>query len=346
MTAYEWLWPNRFALGKVGIIAGLPDEGKGQILCDIAARVTRGSKWPCDEGDATQGGVILLSAEDAANDTLVPRLASAGADLDRVEIVSMVHDSGKSRMFSLITDLELLRQKVVEVGDVKMIQIDPITAYLGHGKMDSFRTTDVRAVLGPVVDLADKLNVAIVRIMHFNKKVDITNALLRISDSLAFGAAARHVFGVVDDAENKRKLFFRAKNNFSAISANKALAYRFAGREVGTDPKTGKSIWAPHILWEPQPVDVTAVEAMQAASQSRSPVARDDAKKFLADILAKGPVLKTDIEEAAEANGNAERTLFRAKAELKIVAKKDGANGAWTWRLPSESTQKHWSDDK
>ncbi len=43
-------------------------------------------------------------------------------------------------------------------------------------------------------------------ILHFNKKTDVTNALLRISDSLAFhGATARGVYCVIDDAENDRK---------------------------------------------------------------------------------------------------------------------------------------------
>jgi hypothetical protein len=65
-----------------------------------------------------------------------------------------VNGDGRKRMFSLITDLELLRREVIEVGDVRMIQIDPMSSYLGHGKMDSFRTTDVRAVLGPVCELA------------------------------------------------------------------------------------------------------------------------------------------------------------------------------------------------
>ena len=96
-----------------------------------------------------------------------------------------------------------------------MLLIDPISAYLGVGKVDSFRTTDVRAVLAPVVELAGQLKVAIVGIMHFNKKIDVTNALLRISDSLTFGATARHVYAVVDDAENKRKLMVRAKNNLA-----------------------------------------------------------------------------------------------------------------------------------
>jgi hypothetical protein len=32
-------------------------------------------------------------------------------------------------------------------------------------------------------------------------------------------------------------------------------------------------------------------------------------------------------------NGIAERTLFRAKKELNVIAKKDGGGG-WTWQLP------------
>jgi putative DNA primase/helicase len=344
MAAYDWLWPDRFAVGKLGLIAGLPDEGKGQILCDMAARVTRGDKWPCNEGTAPQGNVVLLTAEDDPADTVVPRLAAAGANLERIFIVKMVRDGDKRRMFSLVSDLELLRQTVIEAGNVKLLQVDPFSAYLGHGKIDSFRTTDVRSVLAPVVDFAMELKVAVVGILHFNKKTDVTNALLRISDSLAFGATARHVYGVVNDAENKRKLFVRAKNNL-AKAADNALAYCFSACEVGTDTKTKKPIWAPHILWQDKYVDVTAAEAMQAATETRSPVARDDAKKFLSEILAAGPVLKAEIEEAAEANGISERTLFRAKAELNITAKRDGQNGGWRWHPPKQqSSGRGWND--
>jgi putative DNA primase/helicase len=332
LSAVQWLWPDRFALGKLGILAGLPDEGKGQIFADIAARVTRGDEWPCEEGRAPKGNVILLSAEDDASDTVVPRLMAAGADLNRIEIVSMVRAEKTDRMFSLITDLPLLRRKIKEVGDVKLLQIDPISAYLGIGKIDSFRTTDVRAVLAPLVELANELKVAIIGIMHFNKKTDVTNALLRISDSLAFGATARHVFAVCDDPENKRKLLIRGKNNL-ATKDLKALAYNFGVREIGEDLHTHETIRAPHILWHPRHVDVTASEAMQAGT--RAPAARDDAKKFLADLLSNGPVAKSEIEDAAKGHGIAERTLFRAKAELNVTARKQhGQHGAWMWQLP------------
>jgi hypothetical protein len=35
MRAVEWLWPSRFAIGKLGLIGGLPDKGKGLICSSI-----------------------------------------------------------------------------------------------------------------------------------------------------------------------------------------------------------------------------------------------------------------------------------------------------------------------
>jgi putative DNA primase/helicase len=93
-------------------------------------------------------------------------------------------------------------------------------------------------------------------------------------------------------------------------------------------------------------IDVTAIEAMEAATQSKSksPTARDDAKKFLLDILANGPVPSNEIEEEAKANGISRPTLFRAKRDLKIVAKKDGVRGGWTWLPPEQPTSQRWDD--
>lgn len=43
---------RRFALGKLGLIGGLPDKGKGLIGADIIARCTTGADWPCNEAKA------------------------------------------------------------------------------------------------------------------------------------------------------------------------------------------------------------------------------------------------------------------------------------------------------
>ena len=191
MAGLNWLWTNRFALGKLGLIAGLPDRGKGLITADMTARVTTGALWPCGEGRALKGRVLILSAEDDIEDTIIPRLVAAGADLDQVEIVRMVRQGEGKRMFSLVSDLELLRRKVDELGNVVMIIIDPMSAYLGVGKIDSYRTTDVRGVLAPLTEFAATKQAFVLGVLHFNKKTDVNNAMLRISDSLAFAATAR-----------------------------------------------------------------------------------------------------------------------------------------------------------
>jgi hypothetical protein len=279
MVPLDWIWPDRFAYGKLGLIVGLPEEGKGLLFCYVAERITTGGAWPCGEGFAEVGNVLLFSAEDDIGDTFKPRLIAAGADVSRIHVVKMVCEGGKRRMFSLASDLEMLQRKIMSIGDIKAVLIDPVSAYLGVGKIDSYRTTDVRAVLGPLTDLAMELKTAVIGIMHFNKKTDVTNALLRVSDSLAFGATARHVYGIVSDPDNQRQLIVRAKNNLAERSS-KALAFRFDSRDVGA--VNGKVIRAPFIVFEPDYVDVTATEAMQAAAERKSPGARDKIAIFTA----------------------------------------------------------------
>jgi hypothetical protein len=74
MRAIEWLWMNRFAYGKLGLLGGLPDLGKGLITAFLMACVTNGREFPCNEGKPPRkGSVIYLSAEDDIEDTIVPR---------------------------------------------------------------------------------------------------------------------------------------------------------------------------------------------------------------------------------------------------------------------------------
>ena len=94
--------PNR--CWGVILFAGDPGLGKSQLTAHLAAVVTTRGQWPCDEGRAAQGSVIIFSAEDEK--TIVPRLLAAGADPSRVHIVEAVAtDDGKGktsrRMFHL-----------------------------------------------------------------------------------------------------------------------------------------------------------------------------------------------------------------------------------------------------
>ena len=342
MRAVDWWWPNRFARGKIGLIAGMPDMGKGQILAFAVAAITAGVPLPCKEGGAPRGRVIWLNAEDGAADTVKPRLVAAGADLRRVRFINSIVDGDTTRTFSLVTDLDVLRQMIEEMGDVVLVVIDPITAYLGVGKVDSRAGTDVRGVLTPLKELLEELHVGALGISHFNKKDDVKSALLRVLDSVSYVAAARHVYAVVKDPEDKdSRLFLKAKNNIGNDPDTKGLRYSFSVKTAGRDNELKTDIVAPFVVWHPEHADITADEALAAAGDHYE--AGQTAKDFLLKRLAAGPVLATDIFEDAKANDIAVRTLKRAKKKMQIesVRQTPGDNKSpWLWSLsqPTEKT--------
>ena len=179
----EWIWQGRIARGKHTTIAGDPGTGKSQVLIAMAAAVTTGGSWPCAEGQAPLGSVILMCAEDGLADTIVPRLIAAGADLNRTYIVgaSRAEDGKGSRTFNLQTDLDLLEQKINDFGDVLLVGIDPVSSYMGGG-VDSHKNAEVRRVLSPIGELAERAGVAVVSVTHFSKSGagSSTKALYRI----------------------------------------------------------------------------------------------------------------------------------------------------------------------
>jgi hypothetical protein len=192
----QWLWPARIPLAKLTLFAGDPGLGKSFVTLDIAARVTRGTKWP-DGATATckSGSVIILSAEDDPGDTIRPRLEAAGADLSKVHVLQAVwraKSSGETSLehFSLETDLLALQDAVVSLSDALLIVIDPVSAYLGG--IDSHVNAKVRSLLAPLSQMAATTGVAVVTVTHLNK--NSSSALYRASGSVAFVAAARAVW--------------------------------------------------------------------------------------------------------------------------------------------------------
>jgi hypothetical protein len=112
--------------------------------------------------------------------------------------------------------------------------------------------------------------------------------------------------------------------------------------EVGFDAKLNKPICAPFIVWESDYVDITANEAMQAASENRAPGQKDKAKQFLSDLLtvAGGAAPVKEIVDAAAAELISKRSLERAKDDLQVVARQtrreewEVLGKCWLWQLP------------
>jgi putative DNA primase/helicase len=330
-----WLWPGRIALGKLTLIAGQAGLGKSQMSLAVAAAVTTGGEWPCGEGRSPRGSVIVLSAEDGAADTVVPRLMAAGADCERVRLVTAVQDQHR-RTFDLSVDFALLETEITRIGDVRLVIIDPISSYLGAG-VDSHVNAAVRRVLEPVSEFAARLGVAIVAITH-PPKVTGTAAINRFIGSIAFVAAARAAFMVTRDAEDEgRRFFLPVKNNLAATG--QGLAFRLEQRIVGDE---SKGIVASSVVWDGEPVAISVDQALQATdagSDHRSATAED----FLLDLLGGGgEVAAVEIKREAQDAGIAWATVRRAQKRLGIKPVRHaesgdglGGRGRWYWSLPT-----------
>ena len=85
----DWLWQRRIPLGKITILDGDPGMGKSLLSIFIAACVSTGQPMP-DGAPGKQGKVILIAPEDAAEDTIKPRVEAAGGDPSQVLLLDNI----------------------------------------------------------------------------------------------------------------------------------------------------------------------------------------------------------------------------------------------------------------
>lgn len=335
----RWLWPGRIARGKVSMIAGNPGLGKSQATASMAAIVTRGGTWPVDRSPCERGSVIFLSAEDDPEDTIRPRLEAAGADLGRCFILDAIADGFTSeggevrRSFNLKTDLARLGEAMAKVGDVALVVVDPISAYLGGA--DSHNNAEIRALLAPLSELASAHGAAIVGVSHLNKGGN-PEALMRVTGSLAFVAAARAAYIVTADKENpERRLFLPLKNNLGRDLGGLA----FSIESIGVMSAAGR-IESSRVSWEASPVTITADEAMAPPPDAEERSAASDAVAWLNQLIAEesGSIDRRDVMKAAQAMGFKERTVHRAREQLglAVVQTGFGKDKRSLWKRPEE----------
>lgn len=328
-----WLWPGRFALGKLTLIAGDPGLGKSFLTLDMASRVSTGAGWPDRPSERiTPGGVVLLSAEDAIADTIRPRLDAAGADVARIvalEAIRSVGDNGResARAFDLSRDLPALEAAIRSVEGCRLVVIDPVTAYLGG--VDSHKNAEIRGLLAPLGAIAERHRVAVVAVTHLNKSGG-GPAIYRAMGSLAFAAAARAAWAVSKDKDDpRRRLLLPIKNNIAPDTGG--LAYRI--EPLGVDG-------CPALAWEPDPVSISADDALAGdRDDGGGRTERDDAADWLRDLLAHGPRPARDLERDARDAGYSIATVRRAKAASGVVSRKPAFGGPWEWVLPAQDAQ-------
>jgi RecA/RadA recombinase len=328
-TPIEWLWPGRIARGKLTVIAGPPGSGKSTLAVRIAAAVSSGGAWPCGEGRAGQGLVVLICPE-GDTDVLDPRLRAAGADLDRIRALRLDNEAVAGRPFDLGHELKQLENAIVSRQDLRLLVVDALCVAGGRTGM-----REARAQFDRLAAFAKRHNLAVVAIAQMADADYLVRKPARLN-ALAL-ASARTAFAIeVDPVDEDRRLLLQMKNELSPDPGT--LAFRI------TPHKTGPGQSAGTIAFEQHRPGVSPHEFTERQSRSFNS-AKAEAIAFLRDLFSnemRVPV--RDIESQARAFGLLKpnqsisqcRALRDARIALGLQAIRTGfaKDGAWSWAKP------------
>ena len=319
----SWLWRGVLAKGEISLIAGPAGLGKSTITQDIAARVTSGDYWPTSKERAPVGNVIILSLEDDPAARIKPRMIEAGADISRVKVIEGVLDAKSGDTFNLAQHIPLLAEAIETVGNVSLVLIDPVTAYMGA--LNSNELSAVRPVMTALKNLAVRYGTAILLVSHLNKNENGA-AINRVQGSGAWVQAARAYYMVErDKSDPNRRLMSPAKVNNGRD--DQGYAFHLESRKRPTGDDVQKAIWDGRVQ------STTADQLLAENATDGSKLA--EAIEFLQYHLGDGPVAYAEIKTRATKDGIAFATLYRARDKLGVVSV--GSGSSITWSLRSQA---------
>lgn len=349
-----WVWKPVLAAGAATLLTGMPKIGKSQIAEDIAARVSSGTAFPDEDPRDTHdaGTVFILTTEDGAADTMVPRLMAMGADMRNIRFVQSAKIGDERVGFDLATDLGLLEQAISECGKdgstdsdpPKLVIISPITAYLG-GKADSNNVSQVRAVLDPIGEMLTRLNLAALFIGHPKKGFSDEMALYHTLGSVGFVAAARIIFyGMYDpeDETRERRLFLLNATNLTSDKEAFGISFSIVPTKidvpgVGTIDDISKVEWGARDDRHPDDVLELAKELRKEADKDARESKAAGATELIETMLNDGPRPAATIIAAAKEKGIGESTLNKAKRDLKVESVRPPGVNRVDWVMPASS---------
>lgn len=292
-----WGWPGYIPLGKVTAIEGDPGDGKSILTVDLAARFTSGAPMPDGSKHCGPFPVILISAEDDVEDTVAPRLLAAGADLRLIRFVT--HGATESVPFVIGPDMAALQRMVIDIG-AKLVILDPLSAFLGAGT-DSHNDAGVRQALWPLYRMARDTGCGVLVVRHLNKGSG--KAIYRGGGSIAFAGAARAVFTVGRDPEDRnRRVFACTKMNIGPEPPSMAYSISYGNR-------------GPYLEWHGV-VDTTSQDIVDGNDSSLN----SEVIQFLNTVVENGePMTWRDIVKAGRDEGYTEGQLRMRRTRSRLI---------------------------
>lgn len=304
----DWLVMDYIPKGQITILGGEGGSGKTSTWCAIAAAISSGN--PCfmvkdlmPEGFITEEPrkVMFFSAEDSVEHVLKARLRSNGANQENLLTIDISDDRFENIRFNS----KFLEDLIKEYRPALVI-FDPIQAFVPPEIKMSERNA-MRNCLRPLIGFGEKYSCSFLIVVHTNKQNGLWGRK-RLADSADIWDIARSVFLIGETKEKNIRYISHEKCNYG-MTAKTVLFSNASGRvefKGYTDKKDKEFITEMNF-------------ATKAAPQ------REEAKEFILDTLKEqdGEMLVAELNEIMEVIGIREKTLERAKSDLKKSGKID-----------------------
>jgi hypothetical protein len=299
---------------------GRKGAGKGTTLANIAARLTRGEL-------GSKRNAIWFASEDSNAIDVRPRVEAAGGELERVHVVT-------HGWLQLPGHIGLMKEKALDIGDVGLVIIDPISNHIGTA--DSNADTQVRAAIAPLNDLADDLACMVFGIRHLSEKEIAGKTVLgAILGASAWVQVPRVVLALVRDDDDPDLAHFQcvAGNRMPPDAPGRLV--RIEGHLLpGFQNEVTRAVWLGDSTKD--------VETLLSAPRKKSATKTDAAREILLDLLEAAPDKRMESDELDARVANATGLSAGTVRNLRTDLKNDGLIRMKPERNEDDETFKRW----
>jgi len=293
----EYIWKEHIPYGMLSIVAGAPGKGKSTLALDIAAEVSH------DEP------VIVSSYEEPTQESIIPKLEAAGADMDNVDVQKYRFPGGIKKL-----------TKYVESEGARLLIMDTAS---DHSPASIYHVRDIRTTFEPLVELCDQTDLAILMVSHTVKKVDLKadplNAIGGSQGGLAAMCRVAYLFGLSPKDLDERVL----------VQLKCNIDYDRPTLKFGMDVHEFDDGMTAPFLIDLGKTNATAYEVFQAQPKSDPKKMENIAEWMIESLFAAGGQVngKQMIDKGREL-GYTSRMVLRVRDHLEI----EDIEG--NWKLP------------
>jgi putative DNA primase/helicase len=269
-----------------------------------------------------------LNSEDDWELTLLERFDACGGDRDK--LIEVPAHNANGQQFNLYRDLETLERQIDQVGDARLLIIDPVMSFVDGG-FNNDEVTSVRELIHRLQKMGRRTKCAIIGLNHLNKN-DHVRAKSRINGSAAWEQAPRIVLGAREHPEYGLMLG-KIKANIASMMG----IYRYEQKHMVLD---GKPVV--YVDWMEEANDHWQFEKFVSymgtgTDSGPTNTATQQIAEALQDVLSDGQWhdAKPVIDDLVELYGVSDKTVQRAASTLGVERRrKDKLHGAAEWQLP------------